>query len=44
MECWHLPRGRMARPETPQPLTLFEAILPVASLIVLVAPTPLAGG
>jgi len=33
----------MARPETPQPLTFFEAILPVASLIVLVAPTPLAG-
>src|SRR5215470_19461497 len=36
MECWPLPRGRMATPDTPQPLMLFEAIVPVASLIVLV--------
>src|SRR5262245_40953530 len=36
MECWHLPRGRMARPDTPQPLTLFEAVVPVAALILLV--------
>src|SRR5262245_19241260 len=36
MECWHLPRGRMARRDTPQPLSLFEAVVPVASLIVLV--------
>src|SRR5262249_22265952 len=26
----------MARPETPQPLTLFEAVLPVACLVALV--------
>ena len=27
----------MARPDTPQPLTLFEAVLPVAGLVALVA-------
>src|SRR5215470_1970178 len=29
-------RGRRARPDMPQPLTLVEAIIPIASLIVLV--------
>src|SRR5262245_5700176 len=45
MDCWPADgrappdkrRGRMAGADTPQPLTLFEAIIPIASLIVLVA-------
>src|SRR5262245_5432228 len=45
MDCWPADgrappdkrRGGMATADTPQPLTLFEAIIPIASLIVLVA-------